>query len=120
MSESRGSWSTKGWDAHELLHETLALAVPLWIERCARLGPKGRRMRAQVCANHVGTYGDLIQFRGSKPGRSGEVFNRLAEGIAIAAFQPGGITAFGWHFEAADRAPGQPPLIDVAVTGERL
>jgi len=30
-------------------------------------------------------------------------FNALAEGIACAAYQPGGIKCFGLHFEAHER-----------------
>jgi hypothetical protein len=28
-----------------------------------------------------------------------EAFNHLAEGVALGAFQPGGITIFGHHWE---------------------
>lgn len=81
-----------------MLQTTLALAVPLWIER-ARTYPEDTRLaRARECGQIVASRGDVIMFRDKKRGESAKAFNALAEGIACAAFQPGGITFLGQHW----------------------
>jgi len=59
------------------------------------------RPPARVCAGVVAGQGDLVLYRSKRPGVTAEAFNRLAEGLACLAFQPGGVTAFGLHFEVA-------------------
>jgi hypothetical protein len=88
-------------DATEtLLRDTLAVAVPLWIEQLRPLTWKQRQQRAAVCAQHVAEHGDLILYRSKKAGETAEAFNRLAEGVACLAFALGGVTCFGSHYEA--------------------
>ena len=98
-----------------VLTETLRALVPLWIAEVATWGPGQRRWRAQHCARIVGTFGASVQYHGAKahrtrhleggstlvgnPGPAG-VFSALAEGLALAAYQPGGVTAFGTHWQA--------------------
>jgi hypothetical protein len=86
----------------ELLAVHLAVAVPLWIERYRDTNAEEARRRAQICVQVTAEHGDLIQYRSKN--ETAEAFNRLAEGVAIASFQPGGITIFGLHFETT------PPL----------
>jgi hypothetical protein len=83
-----------------LLKAALEAAVPLWIEEI-RLWSEDRRIeRARACGQVIAEKGDVVQFKGKKRGESANAFNRLAEGIACAAFQPGGIRVLGLHFEA--------------------
>ena len=86
--------------AETLLQTALSAAVPLWIEELRGLSWEELQARAKVAAQHVAEHGDLILFRSEKRGESAKAFNKLAEGIAILAFAPGGVTAFGLHFEA--------------------
>lgn len=97
---------------NELLHTALMAAVPLWIERARPWPEDVRAERRAVCAQHVASHGDNILFRGAKRGQSAEAFNRLAEGIALLAFVPGGVTFSGLHFEALEKLPstGEPSL----------
>ncbi|MFI1194047.1 hypothetical protein ACH4T9_12430 [Micromonospora sp. NPDC020750] len=67
----------------------------------------------------VASRADAMQY-GGKRGEAAQVFNALARGLAAAAFNPGGVTAFGEHWcvdhaacEAADRqAADAPSLLD--------
>lgn len=80
----------------------LAAAVPLWIyELQARGGPglddwDEAREFSQVLAEK----GDKLLFRSEKEGETAELFNRLAKALAVLAFAPGGVRAFGEHWEA--------------------
>lgn len=106
------------------LVEALRGSVPMWMAHWWRWPPTIREARGRYCGQVVGTFGDQIQWqsesraakvedeghegvgrivRAGSPG-TGEAFNRLAEGLAIAAYQPGGVTAFGMHWEIDDRA----------------
>lgn len=96
--------------SHTALTTTLQLAVPLLIDQLARLDERTRdqiRVRwAADAATEVGSKGDVLQF-GGKPGRSAEVFNHLARGLAALAWQPGGVTFAGMHW-CAERPEPQP------------
>jgi hypothetical protein len=98
---------------HDPLMASLEVAVPLWIERWRNASPQRRCDRAIACADVVAAHGDKILYR-SKPhparrlhdgtwaeaeAGTAEAFNHLAEGVALGAFQPGGITIFGHHWE---------------------
>jgi len=98
---------------HDALVPLLELAVPLWIHHWRGSTPFTRTSRAAYCGEMVGAHGDLLMFRSrpvpartldggtevdATPGTA-ELFDRLAEGIALGAFQPGGITMFGHHWE---------------------
>jgi len=83
----------------DLLRIALAAAVPLWIAELRLCSVKHRMERALVCGQHVAEHGDVVQFHGGKKGASAEAFNRLAEGLACLAFQPGGVTFLGDHWE---------------------
>lgn len=86
--------------ASDLLPTALAAAVPLWIERLRHTSFEDRQARAHEAADVVASKGDIIQFKGEKPGQTAEAFNRLAEGLACLAYSPGGVKFMGLHFEA--------------------
>lgn len=105
--------STNGEDSRMALIQTaLSAAVPLWILELQKLTPAERDERARICGDVVAEKGDIIQFRSKRKGETAAAFNRLAEGIACLAFAPGGVTAFGLHFEA--------PSIEVRAWADRL
>jgi hypothetical protein len=102
------------------LTESLRAVVPLWIAHWRGAVPSVREARGRFCGLMVGHYGDAVlhhakahadrwdppiaeghkpTFHRGGPGTAG-AFNRLAEGLAIAAYEPGGVTAFDLHFEA--------------------
>jgi hypothetical protein len=87
----------------DALIETLRVAVPLWIEKVRGWSETERIRRAVICAQYIGSHGDALQFRSKNTARStaGQAFNRFAEGLAIAAFAPGGVTYGDQHWEAA-------------------
>lgn len=89
-----------------LLTGLLQVAVPCWIEVLRHSSPAQRMERAVECARYVAEHGDDVLFRGGKDGRSAEAFNRLAEGVALCAFAPGGVTVFELHFEVGEDEDG--------------
>jgi hypothetical protein len=120
--------------ARSQLAEALCCAVPLWIAKWRGRHPDHRINRAKACGHVVAHYGDQILYRSKghppkwekahgKPGDddyqpplkvhdgspgTASAFNHLAEGIACAAYQPGGITVFGVHWEAHDTDRSSP------------
>ena len=80
---------------------TLEVAVPLWIEDVRSWTTERRMNRAAICGQHIAEKGDVLQF-GGKKGEAAEAFNRLAEGLAILAYWPGGVTFSGVRWEAHD------------------
>lgn len=83
-----------------LLSTTLALAVPLWIERLKPKPWSELAAKAQEAADVVASKGDIIQFKSKKKGETAAAFNALAEGLAILAFAPGGVRFLDLHFQA--------------------
>lgn len=83
-----------------LLSISLSAAVPLWIERVRGYSEDRRLERARECAQVIAEKGDIIQFKSKKKGETANAFNALAEGLACAAFQPGGVRFADLHFEA--------------------
>jgi hypothetical protein len=99
---------------YTLMMASLEVAVPLWQERLLDYGEGGRRIRSRVCVDALACRGDILQYGipggGRKnDGRVGDVFNRLAEGIALGSFQPGGVRMFGRHWEYGPPGEGTPP-----------
>jgi hypothetical protein len=82
----------------ELLALSLQVAVPLWIDRIRDVPWETRIERARELAQYIASHGDNILYRGHKKGQSAEAFNALAEGLAIGAYLPGGVSAFGCHW----------------------
>jgi hypothetical protein len=84
-----------------LLTIALEAAVPLWIAQLQERGDWDYiQRRAKQCADIVAEKGDVILYRGKKRGESAAAFNALAEGLACLAFAPGGVKAFGMHWQA--------------------
>lgn len=89
-----------------LMRATLELAVPLWIEQVRHWPEEYRAERRQVCGQAVAERGDVAQYRSKKKGESAEAFNRLAEGLALLAFAPGGVTFLGVTWKAGPHNEG--------------
>lgn len=83
-----------------LLKIALSAAVPLQIAELRGKPWSELQERAAAAAQVVASKGDLILFKSQKRGETAAAFNKLAEGIAICAFAPGGVKIFGLHFEA--------------------
>jgi hypothetical protein len=83
----------------------LPRAVPLWIDRYRDFCWEEGYRRAQICMQICAEHGDDILYR--TKGKTADGFNRLAEGLAILASSPGGVTFAGQHWEA-------PPLRTLA------
>lgn len=101
-----------------LLAVALSFAVPLWIEEVRGMTDEQRAARAHECSRIVslgekcdetrGQHGSGPALmacgeaaRGANKGGPAAVFNATALGLAIMAFQPGGVTYLGQHWEAA-------------------
>lgn len=88
-------------EAGGLLALTLAAAVPIRIhELKQRGGPTDTDFeRVRPFGAELAERGDRLLFRGKK-GESAELLNKLADSIAVMAFVPGGVKAFGQHYAA--------------------
>lgn len=80
----------------------LQAAVPLWIEDLRKLTADQRVALGHELAQVVAYKGDILQFGSKKKGQVAEVFNATARGLAALAFQPGGVTWCGIHWEATE------------------
>lgn len=83
-----------------LLQTSLDAAVPLWVLRHKDKSFEELQRRAQQASQIIAEHGDDILFRSARPGGSAYAFNALAEALAILSFMPGGVTAFGRHWES--------------------
>lgn len=83
-----------------LLTSTLAVAVPMWVERIQHYTDEQRTARAHELGQVIAEHGDLILYRSKRRGESARNFNALAEGLACLAYAPGGVTFAGSHWEA--------------------
>lgn len=95
-----------------LMRTTLGAAIPMWgwkwDERLLHWTDAQVIARAQELGQIVAEKGDVIQFKGKKPGESAFAFNALAEGLALLARCPGGVKFLGDHWEIkVDRDLGQ-------------
>lgn len=88
---------------HDALVGLLEVAVPMWILNLQGHSPEQRIAIARRCADEVGSHGDTLMF-GGKKGEAARIFNTLAEGLAVAAYQPGGVTFAGRHWCTDHRA----------------
>lgn len=100
--------------ASTLLTDALEATVPWWIEQLRGTSFGYRQGMARESVDIIGSQGDNILFRASKPGETARAFNALARGLAILALQPGGVTALGLSFCATHprthwTAPGPCP-----------
>ncbi len=86
---------------HPLL-PALGAAVPLWVHDLYRNGgptPADWQTLGQL-GYQLAERGDILLFGSSRPGETAELFNRLAEALALLAFLPGGVRFGSLHFEA--------------------
>lgn len=82
-----------------LLPGLLTVAVPLEIDRMREVGEGYRLATARKAAQYIAEHGDNILFRSTdRRHTSAKAFAVLARALAAAAFQPGGVTAFGQHW----------------------
>jgi len=87
-------------DAEILLPIALDAAVPLWIATLKARPWDDLVARGPMLTGLLGVHGDDILYRCEKLGGSARAFNALAETIAILSFVPGGVKAFGAHWES--------------------
>src|SRR5579875_82506 len=91
-----------------LLPLSMELAVNLNIAALREQGGPSETQQqwASTVGPRLAEQGDDLLFapvkgrQTGRPGATATLFNDVALGIAILAFQPGGITIFGRHFEA--------------------
>lgn len=60
----------------------LRAAVPMWLLELKDRDIDFLQKRAGICSQAVAEKGDILMYGGKKKGAAGEVFNRLAEGMA--------------------------------------
>lgn len=92
-----------------LLRTSLNLAVPMWVFRLSEVPLDDLVRRAPDLGQFIGEKGDIMQFKSKKKGESANAFNKLAEGIAILSFMPGGVTFLGDHYENTHPDREAPP-----------
>jgi len=85
-----------------LLQSTLEVAVPFrMLELRQQGGPLERDWQeARDFAEVLATEGDAALFKGHKKGDTARVVKGLIRALAVMAFVPGGVTAWGLHFDA--------------------
>ena len=104
MSEDKRSYTKEQTQSQLLANTTLPIAlsaaVPLRIaDLKARGGPSAADLNAcKDISRLIAEKGDVLLY-GGKSHEAAYVFNRLAQGIAVLAFLPGGVTCFGQHWE---------------------
>jgi len=87
-------------DNSALLTIHLQMAVPLRLQEIQGMPFAERRQHAQIAAQMITEHGDNILFLHRLPGESAKAVNALVNALALLAFQPGGVTFMGLHFEA--------------------
>lgn len=98
MSQNSGEPQSAG-----LMDHALSAAVPMWL---IELKPKGEEYwlsRKGICAQTVAEKGDVLMYGSKKVGAAAEVFNRLAEGIALLCLITRGPVPFGKRVYYFDR-----------------
>jgi hypothetical protein len=79
------------------LQETLRLAVADWIARLDGSSFEERRLYARSAEVFFSRHGDALLYRDDLTPLA---FKKLAMGLAVLAYQPGGVKVFGMHFQA--------------------
>lgn len=94
--------STMDNPAHDTLLIALNAAVPLWMLELERMTPEirelDRQMWARRSADAIAANGDVLMYGSKRQGEAAKAFNALAQGLAAAAYQPGGVTFAGRHW----------------------
>jgi hypothetical protein len=81
---------------------TLALAVPLRIEELRLRTFEERAALASGAVRELAEHGDNVLFPGPRKGDSARAFGALVTGLAVGAYQPGGVSFAGLHWEVRD------------------
>src|SRR5262245_16521250 len=86
----------------ELLRCTLEASVPFrMLDLAAQGGPtEADWAEARAFADVLAFEGDAVLFRGHKKGDTARVMRGLIRALAVMAFVPGGVSAWGLHFDA--------------------
>lgn len=86
----------------ELLRCTLEMSVPFrMLELTQQGGPLERDWQEARAFGDIAAYeGDNLLFKGHKKGDTARVMAGLIRALAVMAFVPGGVTAWGLHFDA--------------------
>ncbi|MEV7805055.1 hypothetical protein AB0O28_19100 [Microbispora sp. NPDC088329] len=79
----------------EGLRLALQAAVPLEVMALAGATDEQRRTAAAGASRTIGEHGDQLMFGGR---RAADAFAAVARGLAVLAYQPGGVTFHGLHF----------------------
>jgi hypothetical protein len=111
------------WDASDFppaLIVGVEYAVSLRIQRLKHSTFQQRAWRAREAANQIAAHGDALIHGSKVSGRPAKVFNHLAEGLAVLAYQPGGVRFAGLHFQAQPSAGSAIPRVDFAAADRRL
>ncbi len=91
-------------DKAELLALHLQAFVPLRIREYEAVGGPDEcdfgRVR-NVYPPEIGSHGDALLYQDKK--HTARIMDMLVDGLAVLAFCPGGVIAFGCHFEAKVR-----------------
>lgn len=85
----------------ELLRCTLEISVPFrMLELNQQGGPRERDWQEAIAFGDIAAYeGDNLLFKGHKKGDTARVMTGLIRALAVMAFVPGGVTAWGLHFD---------------------
>jgi len=81
----------------------LSQAVPMWIMELQPKGFKYWDSRRSICSQTVAEKGDVLMYGSKKKGAAAEVFNRLAEGIALLCLITKGPVPFNKRVYFHDR-----------------
>jgi len=85
----------------DLLTMTLGAAVPLRIMELLRKGGPNQEDFERITSyqEDLTAHGEDLFFRHETNHATATRFNQVADAIAVLSFVPGGITAFGMHFD---------------------
>jgi len=87
-----------------ILPMALAAAIPLWIAQFQKQSWETVQARLSETVKDLpsllGARGDVLLYGSKKEGEAADLFNRLAEAIALMSFLPGGISTFGNKWES--------------------
>jgi hypothetical protein len=90
---------TKGWNGqYHPLPDALQAAVPLWQLQFMHLTFDERSEIAKESSRVLMETGEAFLVR--IKGKTAQAFNAIAKALAVLSFQPGGVRAFGMHWEA--------------------
>lgn len=78
-------------------------------EDCRLCGGTGYLPRHARNGQLIAERGDIILYRSKKKGETAKMMNVLTESLALLAFQPGGVTFGGMHFQACTASDFKAP-----------